>query len=260
MHAYCMHVVSRQVATALITKVHGWRDSSTAPFDFAKATGKPHSWRLHAPTAARKVCPERIYSMAMHPANQSDALLVVAGDKMGCLGLFDVSRSIATASASSSAASSASGSAPQDVFRFYSHTRAVSDVVFDRQARIVSSSYDGSVRILDLAAGGRSTELYVHPDECTLHGLCPADPDEQVWYICDVQGGLCVMDTRLGPQGNAKNIKNLSDLKLCTVDVHPTGTPTGTGFFTRSSFACGVSLSDDGVGVCMACRRACLCA
>jgi WD40 repeat protein len=92
--------------------------------------------RLDDEAAVAKVTPDRIYAMACHPTPH--AVLACAGDKQGYVGLWNVDQTNTDNSS-------------DGVHLFRPHSRPVSHLEWNRSgSSLVSASYDGSVRQLDL--------------------------------------------------------------------------------------------------------------
>jgi hypothetical protein len=168
--------------------------------------------RVHPRSAALKVCRNRIYSMCFHPG--ADSMLVAVGDKSGCIGFFDASADLDLAAKSAIDPSSV-------VLRFSPHVKPVSSLRFDASSRLLSASYDGSVRRTDLRAGGVCQEVYVHPQEENLHCVCPAEVGaDNTYYVCDGKGGMALIDVRQSVEQNAASIKVMSTHKIGCVDLN----------------------------------------
>ena len=120
-----------------------YRDSCTgvtSPTSVWQGPGKRSSIDLESRIAelnvdqdVAKVVPDRIYSVTCHPSNEH--LLVAAGDKKGFLGLWNVD----------------STAENDGVYLFKPHSGAVSSLVWDNTgSSLLSSSYDGTVRLFDI--------------------------------------------------------------------------------------------------------------
>ena len=83
-----------------------------------------------------KVTPERIYSVAAHPSE--DKIIACAGDKWGYIGLWDVD---------------ASSDANNGVNLFRVHSRPVCGLQWATSHTMISASYDGTVRRLNVETG-----------------------------------------------------------------------------------------------------------
>ena len=93
--------------------------------------------KVTADNHVAKVTPDRIYAVACHPS--PDSLIVGAGDKLGHVGLWNVDES--------------SDIAKGGVYLFRVHGRPISCLEWIASGKgILSASYDGSVRWLDVEA------------------------------------------------------------------------------------------------------------
>lgn len=102
-----------------------------------------------------KVCPERIYSMAMHPS--SSQVIACAGDKVGNVGIWNVTHA--------SSLNDATTSNHSGVYLFRAHQSSVNCVQWTPDGScLFSSSYDGSVRWFD-AKAEISTEIFATFDD-----------------------------------------------------------------------------------------------
>ncbi|KAF2963708.1 hypothetical protein GQX73_g9861 [Xylaria multiplex] len=103
-----------------------------------------------------KITPERVYALTFHPV--LDKPVVFAGDKKGTLGFFDGSQKIPDHPEDSEVP------LPQ-IGAFEVHNRTITSIkipMFDQNS-VITSSYDGSIRCLDLATQV-STQLWA-PEE-----------------------------------------------------------------------------------------------
>jgi hypothetical protein len=113
-----------------------------------------------------KVTPERIYSVALHPSTSK--LIACAGDKMGHVGIWDV-----TASTTAAASSSRNGGG-DDVDQNYQHlVRPHSSVIccleWTSTTTLVSASYDSTVRCFN-AETETFTQLFgTHDDSDSFY-------------------------------------------------------------------------------------------
>mmetsp|Transcript_12586 Transcript_12586/g.25160 ORF Transcript_12586/g.25160 Transcript_12586/m.25160 type:complete len:781 (-) Transcript_12586:525-2867(-) len=148
-----------------------------------------------------KVVPERIFSLAFHPSTQK--LLVAAGDKWGNLGLFDPD----------------CADEAQAVTLFTPHSRPVSSLYFDSGAKLYSSSYDNTVRCLDVHA-----EKFVE--------VWAGDPDDFLAYSAFDESSSCMYaayGSRQGGELERIDLRSgqsawrlqLHAKKISCVDVHP---------------------------------------
>jgi len=102
---------------------------------------KIHALSVDEDTCVSKVVPDRIYSVAFHPSPHK--LIAVAGDKQGYIGFWDVDHQIHAADNKSNDSDS--------VHLLKLYNRPVSNLEWNREGtKLMSSSYDGSVRLFDI--------------------------------------------------------------------------------------------------------------
>lgn len=117
-------------------------------------------------TCVSKVCPERIYGIAIHPS--TDRLIVSAGDKTGYIGIWDVDYNKQSSSNSNDAYNSSSSNTDltnekpisnvdsndnnnSGVYLYRVHNSAVPCLSWTSSgSALVSTSYDGTVRWFDI--------------------------------------------------------------------------------------------------------------
>jgi len=100
-----------------------------------------------------KITPERIYALGFHPTE--DKPLIFAGDKMGNLGIFDASQTGPEVKAEDNDDDEEDADTPEPaITAFKVHSRTITSFVFPANGNsLYSSSYDSSVRKLDLEKG-----------------------------------------------------------------------------------------------------------
>ena len=159
-----------------------------------------------------KLVPERIFSLEVHPSDQK--LLVLAGDKWGKVGLWDVDV--------------AADDSP--VTTFNPHTRPVQGLRVAPHApqKLYSCSHDGSVHCLDLAGGATSSfaEVYLAPededgDRPTLHGISRTAGEGGALAVSRGDGAIVFLDSRT-PSGTAMGTAALHEKKCFCADYSPT--------------------------------------
>ncbi len=159
----------------------------------------------------------RIYSIAMHPGPQPVAVI---GDKEGMLGLWRPS---------SGALPVPPGVDPDEVedrgslLQFRAHSRPINAVKALRDV-VMTCSYEGNVRLLDLETG-TFKESYVHfPDDegPGASGLAYADisQDARLLVASSFDGELVVADTRALTARDSILSKNRSSSECVVVDAH----------------------------------------
>ena len=148
----------------------------------------------------RKVTPERVYSLALMPSNND--VVVAAGDKKGNVGIWNVG----------------SNEASDGVFATRPHSATVSHLSFSKtdHSKLITSSYDGSIKELD-ATKGVFREIVSFEDK-SLYEF-DSSPDMSTSYVADDDGEVHQIDFRNGEiiQTWAAHAK-----KINTLRVHPT--------------------------------------
>lgn len=171
--------------------------------------------------SAAKVTPKRVYSMAYHPATDKD--LVFVGDKEGSIGVWDAAPSSSTNASNGvnkeidhdgEEALDEEESFPKGkAWTLQVHGRSpVTCIKFDpvNHNSVFSSSYDSTVRKLDLATG-KSDEVWAGEEDVLLSIFDVLSPsthpsayidtpnpslDERSMWIADHRGGLLHIDLR----------------------------------------------------------------
>ncbi|KAJ1912900.1 hypothetical protein IWQ60_009450 [Tieghemiomyces parasiticus] len=196
--------------------------------------------------ATRKVTQDRIYSIAVHPNPQR--LLVCAGDKSGALGfwLAGSTDGLPTWGGTSSTASprvkteadqsmgsirpgafnTSKDAADSDegeeteVFNFKPHTRTISQIMFHRTdpAKLLTASYDGSIRMLDLHHSHDDegfTEVCLAPDDDPFITSFDCDPATgQLVYYSTSDGTLGFRDLRMAVSSGGSGDDNEGGMGL----------------------------------------------
>ncbi|KAL9586092.1 MAG: hypothetical protein Q9212_001130 [Teloschistes hypoglaucus] len=174
-----------------------------------------------------KITPERIYSLGFHPVAEKP--LVFAGDKLGNLGLFDASQS------SSSVKKEAIKSEEQDeedeeeddpdpnITSFHLHTRTISSFQFSpyNPSHLYTSSYDSSLRLLDLTASS-SSEIYAPTDTSLDEPISGVEMDPHsphLLYFSRLDGHVGRVDTRASP--DTVEVFELSEKKIGGFSLNP---------------------------------------
>ncbi|PSK46570.1 hypothetical protein B9Z65_5538 [Elsinoe australis] len=167
-----------------------------------------------------KITPERIYSMGFHPT--SDKALVFAGDKLGNLGLFDGSQSIADVKAEDD--DEDADPAEIQVSSFKIHTRTISAFQFHPTdpTALFSASYDSSIRKLDLNKGV-AVEVWAPPNlemDEPLSGVEISRSDPNMMYFTSLEGRFGMHDMRV-PASESQALMQLSEKKIGGFTLHP---------------------------------------
>jgi len=168
-----------------------------------------------------KITPERIYALQFHPT--PDKALIFAGDKLGNLGIFDASQPVPEIPEDEEDAD-----VPDPVVTsLHTHTRTITSIHFSplNPSRCITSSYDSSLRLLDLATS-KSTELYGPDDRSVdepISGLeiDPTNPD--VLFFSRLDGYVGRVDTRAPSTKSHGGITiwPLSEKKIGGFSIHP---------------------------------------
>jgi len=153
------------------------------------------SWALAA-SAVVKATPKGVTHLDWAP--RQDELLLAAGDKSGCVSLFHLSE--ARAAAAEAAAEEDDGAA-DGVCAFRPHAQYISGLRWAREGatRLLTCSYDGSLRCLD-AGSGSWLESFVGAEGEEWSAFDPA-PHAATAYLGDNEGGVRLLDLRAGRCG-----------------------------------------------------------
>ncbi|KAK5129396.1 hypothetical protein LTR08_003283 [Meristemomyces frigidus] len=170
-----------------------------------------------------KITPERIYSLAFHPT--PDKALVFAGDKLGNLGIFDSSQPGPDQLPHEAPDADEDGDSEPDpaITTFKIHTRTISALHFsphDPNA-LYTSSYDSSIRALDLAKGA-AVEVYAPSDRTAdeaLSGVEMSALDPHMLHFTTLTGAFGLHDLRT-PSHEAR-LMQLHDKKIGGFSLHP---------------------------------------
>eukprot|EP00039_Didymoeca_costata_P009950 m.132945 g.132945 ORF g.132945 m.132945 type:complete len:463 (+) comp14658_c0_seq2:243-1631(+) len=124
-----------------------------------------------------KVVPNRIYSMAMHTANNTVAVL--AGDAGGVLGIWVKQGGTSSFS------------------QFHFHVRPISSIILSQydESKVLTSSYDGLIRGLDLTSE-KSLELGKCDDEDIIFAVDKFDNSPSTFVASLGSGKAVFVDTR----------------------------------------------------------------
>lgn len=160
-----------------------------------------------------KLTSERIMSVGIHPT--VDKRLILAGDKVGELGIWDAD-----------SAKQVGGEDVPNIGIFKVHTRAIATILFDisKPHHAFTCSYDGSIRQLDLSSG-ISSEAYVYQSN-PKHPVGISDfalPEPNMIYFTTLEGEFGIHDMREKPNVNVK-ILRLHDKKIGGFSVNPRAT------------------------------------
>ena len=164
-----------------------------------------------------KVVEARIVSTMFHPSSQK--LICFAGDKSGCLGIWDVNFGKSQGTNFDHSLANEEG-----VYKYLPHKANVSSIHCweNSSNRVYTTSYDGTVRVLDV--NNEQFELiYELPDE---------DIDLMISDACFLRDGntsllglsngeTCMIDTRSDKKNNLIWKKSLQDSKINSIQQSP---------------------------------------
>ncbi|KAI5302446.1 hypothetical protein KEM56_000692, partial [Ascosphaera pollenicola] len=161
-----------------------------------------------------KITPERIYTMAFHPTEEKP--IVFAGDKIGHLGILDASQTSTSVKREDDDENGDDDPDPM-ITTFKPHSRTISSIFVHRSqpTKLYTSSYDSSIRILDLE-NQTATEAYAPSDlndEDPLSGVELHPTDTNTVYFTSLEGNFGYHDTRTRNRQGAQ-IYPLSDKKI----------------------------------------------
>ncbi|KAI0381198.1 WD repeat-containing protein NCU09302/NCU11420 [Hypomontagnella monticulosa] len=165
-----------------------------------------------------KITPERVYALTFHPIQ--DKPIILAGDKKGTLGFFDASQEVPTISSDEDDLS-ADIPLPQ-VGAFEVHSRTISSIkipTFDPNS-VITSSYDSSIRCLDLQSQISSQLWQPDDDEVDMGISCidisPEAKDNIIFST--LFGSLGRIDRRTNDKAE---MWSLSENKIGGFSLHP---------------------------------------
>uniref|UniRef100_A0A3Q2Z5U3 WD repeat-containing protein 76 n=1 Tax=Hippocampus comes TaxID=109280 RepID=A0A3Q2Z5U3_HIPCM len=147
-----------------------------------------------------KVVKERIFSAAFHPASTS--LLMAAGDKYGKVGIW-----------------SGGDWGDDGVLLFEPHTRPVGCLAFSKAhpAQLLSLSYDGSLRCMDVEKGAFDDVYGIEDGLKTFDFL---SHDCATLVVGDWYGNVAIVDRRT-PGTSHESLHSLDPKVVRCVSVHP---------------------------------------
>lgn len=194
------------------------RAKSSTDDDLAQLRAQFGSMRLLAKWEPNriKITPERIFSIGMHPGMKK---LGIAGDKLGNLGIWDIE---GTKASEIKVENGEVDEVPEEeplVHHFKLHSRTISAFSFDPQnaSKLYSSSYDGSVRCLDLPSGV-ATEVFGSDTDQAITGV-EAHPDGNSVYFSTLDGEIGFRDLRTKESDCISY--QLHDRKIGSFGIHP---------------------------------------
>jgi len=165
-----------------------------------------------------KVVPFRIFSLAIHPTESK--LLVAAGDKWGSIGFWDVQSS--------------------GIQVVKPHSRPVNCMTYDffDSSKLVSTSYDGTMRIFDINEK-KSSVLHAAPEDNESYMTYHTQVDRDCFLVTlGGPGMIALIDRRLSHFKTAAKMKICDYVSPKTVSLHPT--KTNVVFLAPIDKGCGI--------------------
>jgi len=155
-----------------------------------------------------KVVPDRIFSVAVHPS--PDTLIAAAGDKRGCVGLWDIL---------------ATNSPGHGVHLYHPHTRPVNTLTWDKanNNNLVSTSYDGTTRMLDME---KQEHIMIYGEKEFLYDggwtTCHAQRCPDTFLVSQGTAGTVVMvDRRVGWEKPVSIANLFHRVAPKSISIHP---------------------------------------
>jgi len=194
-----------------------------------------------------KVCPDRIYSITCHPS--PNKLIVCAGDKQGNLGIWNVDQN------DDDDDDDDDDDANNGVHLFKPHSRVISTLTWNTSGTsLLSSSYDGSVRLFDVESQVFEEVFATYNNDSTYKDKIGYNTDQgynsyiqsmeldhrfesgKCFYLSTSEGGVMHIDLRAAAtnKGGGKLTFNrvLSERKINTITLHPDGNVMATAGLT----------------------------
>merc|ERR1712109_211598 len=153
-----------------------------------------------------KVVPDRIFSLAIHPSQTK--LLVATGGKWGAIGFWDVNDN---------------ESKTHGVQVVKHHSRPVNCLTYDifDSSKLISTSYDGTVRIFDINEK-KSSVLFGVPEDDASYTTYHAQVDKDCFLVTLGRTGLVgLIDKRISHLKPATNFKLYEKVSPKVVSLHP---------------------------------------
>ncbi|KAJ1267807.1 hypothetical protein BS78_07G086400 [Paspalum vaginatum] len=154
------------------------------------------------PADVRKVVPGRILSVRILPL--ADRTVVIAGNKYGNIGLWDVDRLVED------------GDGADGVFEYFPHRGSVGGIVMHPAAprKIYSSSYHGEICLMDIE---KENFNIIHLCDYPIFSLCQAPNSPGSLYFAE-GNELKLFDERMG---RVPTTWSLHDNRINSIDFHP---------------------------------------
>ncbi|KAG0246625.1 WD40-repeat-containing domain protein [Mortierella sp. GBAus27b] len=174
---------------------------------------KIQALKIKGPWPTVKVCQGRIYCMAIH--ENKDKVLVCGGDIDGNLGFWDLDESLAEDY-------QPDYDEEPNTYSYTAHTRTLSSMQYSPTdpTKLFTTSYDGSVRYLDLVKRQFVESYVVSPDVSDHLGSISINAKGQQLWFADNDGGVTLKDIRT-PKDEMIYRKVLHEKKVGCVNVNP---------------------------------------
>ncbi|EFQ27254.1 WD domain-containing protein [Colletotrichum graminicola] len=166
-----------------------------------------------------KICPQRIYASTFHPTEEK--ALIFAGDKEGALGVFDASQDGPPESNDDDDGQEVEWKEPE-IGAYKIHSRTITTIIvspYDHQ-KVLTSSYDSTIRVLDLAKD-MCVPVWEPADkeeDVPLSAIDVPLTDKDLIYFSTLGGAVGKVDTR-DPKGF--ETWQLSDNKIGGFSLNP---------------------------------------
>ena len=178
---------------------------SNSLFDDVKNVEKNLKKLRITPERVAKVVPNRIFSLAIHPTESK--VLLAAGGKWGSIGFWDVLDN---------------ESEKHGVQVIKHHSRPINCLTFDiyNSSKLISTSYDGSVRIFDINAQSSSV-LFAYPEDSSNYCTYHCQLTNSTYLVSVGKAGICLIDSRQPHDKTAANFNVYEKASPKMVSAHP---------------------------------------
>lgn len=207
-----MHTMLHELARVPFDRAEFERESEGARKELKQIRDEMREMQLFERWSPRQITitPERIYYIGMHPSPVKP--LVFAGDKVGNLGIWDVFGSIEQ-----------DGDQVPLVTSYKFHSRSISQFLFSPTdvTKLYTSSYDTTIRVLDLIAGV-ATEVYYPPEDTDPPiSSVQIQPNGNIMLFSNFQGEVGKLDLREPAKNRKTTLYSLHEKKIGGLSVFP---------------------------------------